>query len=482
MYTMSVKRDLVVIGGGAGGLVVASVAAQLGLDVVLINREEAMGGDCLHTGCVPSKALLKSASVAHTLSNADRWGLDQVDQNIDISKINRVIKQVIDTIQVHDSRERFESLGCEVISGTASFKTPCRLNIKSADSEGGQPDRQLEAKRIVIATGSSVFIPDIKGLELVDYLTSDDMFTLPVLPESMIILGGGPVGIEMAQACSRLGTKVTIIERAPRLIPALDKVLSKQLTDVLVAEGISVYVDKEVVEVSEADEKKQVVLSDGSRLQTDALLIAIGRRAAVESLNLESAGVKYDNGGIMVDNRMRTSNKRIYACGDVTGKMPLTHVAELQAGIIIANMLFRLPKKINYDVIPLVIYTEPEVASVGVSSEHCMTLKNGEAHQFDVSALDRALCDNQTTGVARILTDKGRIIGAQIIAPHAGELIHELALAIQARMKVSDITSLVHAYPSYAQLNKRLAGQYYQQRLFSPRIKKLVAILNRFLP
>ncbi|MBE9559452.1 MAG: FAD-dependent oxidoreductase [Proteobacteria bacterium] len=472
---MTKVRDLVVIGGGAGGLVVASVAAQLGLDVTLINKEEAMGGDCLHYGCVPSKALLKSASVAHTIRQANRWGLNSVEPEIDMLAVNQAIKKAIDTIQVHDSRERFEALGCEVLTGEAHFTKPTQVEV------GG---RKIDAKRFVIATGSYAWIPPIKGLQQVSFLTNEDMFSLPALPESLIILGGGPIGVEMAQAYARLGTKVTVVELAPRLLFRMDAGSSEILADVLTEEGVSIVLNNEVVEVSEHDDSgqgsiKQVTLKDGSTLRAESLLVAIGRRPVVDSLNLERADVDFDVAGIKVDRKMRTSNKKIYACGDVTGEMPLTHVAELQAGVVIANLIFKMPKKINYDVIPAVVYTDPEVAQVGISVEQCDELKEGEIHQFEISELDRAVTDNNTAGVAKILTDRGRIVGAHIIAPHAGEMIHELALAVQEKMKVSKITSLVHAYPSYSQLNKRLAGQYYKDRLFSPLFRKVVALLNR---
>ena len=467
----SKKRDLIIIGGGAGGLVVASVASQLGLDVVLINKQEAMGGDCLHYGCVPSKALLKSASVAHAMSHADQWGLAPVKLEININKVNQAVKKAIDTIQVHDSRERFESLGCEVVTGEACFTGNTQVKVDG---------KVFDAKRIVIATGSSAFIPPISGLAEVSYYTNEDMFDLPALPKSMLVLGGGAVGVEMAQAYSRLGVQVTIVELAPYLIAQMDAEASMILQEVLAAEGVTVYLNSEVIHVSERDKLKQLVLKDGRVLQADALLVASGRLPVVDTLKLEVAGVVYDRKGIKVNNRMLTSNKRIFACGDVTGEMLLTHVAELQAGVVIANLIFKWPKKVNYDVIPSVVYTQPEVAQVGVTVEHCKALKHGEVYQFDISQLDRAITDNCTTGSAKLLTEKGRIIGAHIIAPHAGEMIHELALAIQEKMKVSQIASLVHAYPSYSQLNKRLTGQYYSKRFFSPLTKSIVAILKRF--
>ena len=478
-----VKRDLVVIGGGAGGLVVASVAAQLGLDVVLINKEENMGGDCLHYGCVPSKALLKSASIAHAVNHADRWGVAASHPVIDMASINAAVKKAVDTIQVHDSRERFESLGCEVITGEAHFISDSQVEVNGEMVEVKQIEaKRIEAKRFVIATGSSVWIPPIKGLSSINYLTNEDMFNLPELPESLIVLGGGPVGVEMAQAYSRLGSKVTIVELAPRILSREDEQSSEILTEVLNAEGVSIRVNSEVVEVrasgkNTSNKNKRIILKDGDEIEAKEILLAIGRRAVVDSLSLDKANVTYDAKGIKVNRKMQTSNKKIYACGDVTGEMQLTHVAELQAGIVLANMIFKLPKKINYDVIPSVVYTDPEVAQVGISVEECKKMPHGEVYQFDVAKLDRAITDGHDKGMATILTNKGRIIGAHIIAPHAGELIHELALAIQEKMKVSKLTSLVHAYPSYSQLNKRLAGQYYNNRLFSRWTKKIVAFL-----
>ncbi len=434
-----------------------------------------MGGDCLHYGCVPSKTLLKSASVAHAIRQADRWGIGSISPVIDMQSINRVIKEAIASIQVHDSRERFEALGCEVLVGEARFCGHSQVKVG---------DRKISAKYFVVATGSSAWLPPIKGLRDVEYLTNEDMFDLPALPESMIVLGGGPVGVEMAQAYSRLGTAVTIIELAPRLLPRMDQQLSDVLAEVLKSEGVHLVLDNEVVEVAEYDDPeqvglKQVTLKDGSSHRAEALLVAIGRRPVVDSLNLDQAGVDFTSRGIKVNRKMRTSNRRVFACGDVTGEMPLTHVAELQAGIVIANMIFKLPKKISYETVPAVVYTEPEVATVGISVEQCKSLSSGEVYQFEVDQLDRAVTDNNKAGMAKILTDNGRIVGAHIIAPHAGELIHELALAVQERMKVSKLTSLVHAYPSYSQLNKRLAGQYYKGRLFSPLTRKMVAILNR---
>ena len=277
-------RDLVVIGGGAGGLVVASVAAQLGLDVVLINKEEAMGGDCLHYGCVPSKALLKSASVAHIMTHADRWGLPAVTTDVDMQAINQAVKNAVATIQPHDSRERFESLGCEVITGEASFISPSEITVAG---ETGIAET-ISAKKIVVATGSYAWIPPLAGLDQVEYLTNEDMFSLPCLPQRLAILGGGPVGVEMAQAYARLGSEVTIIELAERLLPRGDDELSGILAQTLQAEGVRLELEAEVERVSQLDGIKKVELKDGKSIDADALLVAVGRRPCVESLNLSA--------------------------------------------------------------------------------------------------------------------------------------------------------------------------------------------------
>jgi len=464
-------HDVAIIGGGAGGLVVASVAAQLGLDVVLINKEENMGGDCLHYGCIPSKTLIKSASVAHTMVHADRWGLDAVEKPVDIRSINQTIKNVIDSIQVHDSRERFEELGCDVITGDATFTSPSQIEVNG---------KRIDAKRFVIATGSSTFIPPIKGLKETTFLTNEDMYSLPSLPKSMIILGGGPIGVEMAQAYSRFGTQVTIVELAPRLLPRMDKEASLILADVLGSEGVSVHVDSEVVEIAEQGEQIQVILKDGQMLMAEKLLVAIGRRPVVDTLNLEKAKVDFSAAGIKVNRKMQTSNKKIYACGDVTGEMPLTHVAELQAGVVIANILFKIPKKVSYQVVPSVVYSSPECAQVGMSTDEADKISGIEILRFDYAELDRAIAEHTTAGVAKLIVRKGRIVGAHIVGARAGDIIHELALAIQEKMKVSQITSLVHAYPSFAQMNKRLAGQYYKDRLFSKNTRRLVKFLTKF--
>lgn len=467
------KRDLVVIGGGAGGLVVAIVAAQLDLDVVLIEKEPELGGDCLHYGCVPSKALLKAAHVAHTLRNAADYGY-QIDMpDTDMAAINVSVQKAVSTIQGHDSHERFESLGCEVLTGKAYFINASTVKVG---------DQTITAKRFVIATGSSPWIPEIKGLDTVDYITNEEIFKLEKLPGHLIILGAGPIGVEMAQAFTRFGSRVTLIEKAERILPRSDPDISKTLTQVFTDEGIEVIADKMVVAVELVDAEIKVVMQDGSAVCGDTLLVSIGRRPVIDTMGLEKAGVEYSQQGIIVNTKMQTTNRHIYACGDVTGLMPFTHIAEQQAGVVIANLIFKLPKRMDYRVVPSVIYTEPECAQVGVSTADVKDDKNIKIVHFDMSELDRAVAEHATAGFAKLIIKKGRLIGAQIVGPHAGDVIHELVLAIQGKMKLSKIAGLIHAYPSYAQVNRRVASQYFRDKLFSNGTKRLVRFLNRWLP
>lgn len=465
-------RDLIVIGGGAGGLVVASVAGQLGLNVTLIEKQALLGGDCLHYGCVPSKALLKSAHAAHVMRTASNLGLSNHEPDIDLSMVNASIQQVIDTIQVHDSHERFESYGIEIITGGAVFKDAHSVEVDN---------KLLTAKRFVIATGSSAWIPPTEGLDEVAYLTNEDMYSLKQRPKTLLILGAGPIGVEIAQAYSRLGSAVVLIEMADRILPRSDQDISNTMTEVLESEGIKIICGQSPKKITEQGAIKTITLASGITVSGDQLLVAVGRRAVVNGLGLDDAGVKYTERGIEVNAKMQTSQRHIYACGDVTGLYPLTHVAEQQAGVVIANCLFRIPKKMSYQVVPTVVYTEPECAEVGVTEEEAQDSSYAVV-RFEMKDLDRAIAERATTGFAKMIVKKGRLVGAQVIGNHAGETIHELVLAIQNKMKLSDITGLIHAYPSYAQVNRRVAGQYFKDKLFSEKTKKIVQWLIRWLP
>jgi pyruvate/2-oxoglutarate dehydrogenase complex dihydrolipoamide dehydrogenase (E3) component len=464
--------DIAVIGGGAGGLVVASVAAQLGLSVALVEKEKQLGGDCLHYGCVPSKSLLRCAHVAHMARHAGDYGIDAGNTSTDIQQVNAYIKNAVQIIQRHDSHQRFREIGCDIYTGAARF-----MSAQSIQTD----EVELHAKRFVIATGSSACIPDIEGIRTIAYLTNEDMFSLETLPERLLILGAGPVGVEMAQAYARLGSRVSLIEQAQRILPGFDRDISRLLKQQLRADGVDI-VHGVVERVQQQGDVKKVVLNDGSELSGDQLLVAVGRRPAVAGLDLEQAGIEFGENGIRVNSRMQTSTRHIYACGDVTGMMPFTHVAEQQAGVVIANAIFRVPRRMNYRVIPAVVYTEPECAQVGMSLEQAEQDASVSVIQFDMQQLDRAIADNTTLGLLKLVVRKGRMAGAHAIGHHAGEIIHELALAIQENMKLSKVTTLVHAYPAYSQLNRRAASQYYRDSLFSPFAKKLVKLLSRWLP
>jgi pyruvate/2-oxoglutarate dehydrogenase complex dihydrolipoamide dehydrogenase (E3) component len=468
------KQDLAIIGGGPGGLVVASVAAQLGLRVSLIEKADQLGGDCLHTGCVPSKTLLHMAHVAHTARTGVQSGLLSSMPDIDFSKAIERVGQVIETIQVHDDPERFRGYGCDVRFGKAVFISPNELAV-----EGDI----IRARRFVIASGSSPAIPPIPGLEESGYDTNETIFQRQQLPEKLAVLGGGPVGVELAQAFARLGSRVTIIEMADRLLAMNDPAVSAELQSCLEAEGVEILTGVSVQSVRRDGDSRQLQLDDGNTVECERILIATGRRPVVRGLGLEEAGVTFSGKGIEVDRRLRTSQKHIYAVGDVCGPLAFTHMAEYQAGIALANIVFRVPKKTDYRVVPRVVYTDPEVATVGLNrAEADAQGIRYDVAEFPVADLDRAITEQRRRGFAHVLIRKGRIIGASVIAPHAGELIHELALAMRVNAKVKEISELVHAYPTYAQLNRRTINSHYAHLLKSRKTRTLVWLLNRLLP
>jgi len=471
---MKKKQHLVVIGGGPGGLVVASVAAQVGLRVTLIEKSERLGGDCLHSGCVPSKTLIHMARSAHLARRGAESGLLSVMPEVDYSKAIDRVEQVIDRIQQHDDPERFRGYGCEVLFGAARFTSPHEVAVG---------EEIISARRFVIATGSMPAIPPIPLLEQTGFETNETIFKRRSLPEHLAVIGGGPVGVELAQAFSRFGSRVTIIEAADRLLIHEDKQTSLLLQEVLEEEGINIITATQVSGVRREGDARQIALADGRTVECDRILIATGRRPVVHGLGLEEAGVEFNRQGIRVDRRLRTSQKHIYAVGDVCGPYPFTHMAEYQAGIALANIVFRTPKKTDYRVVPRVVYTDPEVASVGLTeAEAKKTGIKYHTAEFEMAGIDRAITDDHTYGRARLLISKGRIAGASLVAPHAGELIHELALAMQVNTKVKDIAAMIHAYPTYAQIHRRTINASYAHLLQSKKVRMLVWMLNRLLP
>ena len=468
------KQDLVVIGGGPGGLVVASVAAQLGLRVMLVEQSGRLGGDCLHSGCVPSKSLIAMSRIAHAARRGAATGLLSAMPGIDFTRAVDHVERVIDRIQLHDDPERFRSYGCDVRFGTASF---------ASDREVVVDGENIRARRFLIATGSQPSIPPVPGLDESGYETNETIFRRRELPGELAIIGGGPIGVELAQAYSRLGSRVTIIERDAQLLGRMDTGAAGVLGEQLKKEGVRLHLSADIAAVRRDGDRRQLQLEDGSTVECDRILVAAGRRPVLEKLGLDAAGVAHNRHGIQVDRRLRTSKRHIYAVGDVCGPLQFTHVAEYQAGIALANIAFRMPKKTDYRVVPVVVYTDPEVAAVGLTEQQATDAgMRYQVAEFPMAELDRALTDGVPAGHARFLLSRGRIIGASIVGAHAGELIHEVALAMQVRAKAKHISELIHAYPTYAQLNRRTINSSYAGLLRSRKVRTLVWLLNRLIP
>lgn len=468
---MSRQQDIAIIGGGPAGLVAASVAGQLGLRVTLVEKSGKLGGDCLHTGCVPSKTLLHLAQTVRQTRQAVHDGLLSSMPAVDFGAAIDRVRTVIEQIQQHDDPERFRGYGCEVRFGAARFTGARELEV---DGE------RISARRFLIATGSAPAIPPVPGLADAGFDTSDTIFTRRELPPRLVVLGAGPIGVELAQAFARFGSRVTLVERAGQVLPASDSAVAGVLQAALEAEGIVVRTAAEVHGVRRDGNSRQLQLADGSTLEGERILVATGRRPALADLGLDTAGVVHDSTGIRVDARQRTSQRHIFAAGDVCGPYPFTHMAEYQAGVALANMVFRVPKKADYRVVPRVVYTDPEVAVVGLEpgAADAMGIRY-DTVGLPVGEVDRAITDGCTRGFCRLLIRRGRLIGASLVGPHAGELIHELALAMQVNARVRDISALIHAYPTQAQIHRRAVNRQYAHLLQSRRLRLLARWLSR---
>jgi pyruvate/2-oxoglutarate dehydrogenase complex dihydrolipoamide dehydrogenase (E3) component len=471
---MSRRQDIAIIGGGPAGLVAASVAGQLGLRVTLVEKSAQLGGDCLHTGCVPSKTLLHLAHTAQVTRQGVHDGLLSTMPDIDFGAAIDRVRAVIGQIQQHDDPERFRGYGCKVLFGAARFSGPREIVVE---------EQVIRARRFLIATGSAPAVPPVTGLEEAGFDTNETIFTRRELPRRLAVLGGGPVGVELAQAFARLGARVTLIEQAGQLLPMNDAAIAIELQRVLEREGVEVRTGASVRAVRRDGDSRQLLFTDGNTLECERILVATGRHPAVQHLGLDVAGVAYDRKGIRVDARQRTSRRHIYAAGDVCGPYPFTHMAEYQAGIALANMVFRFPKKADYRVVPRVVYTDPEVATVGLDSAAADARGiRYDTVEFPVREIDRAITAGIDSGFCRLLIRKGRLVGASLIAPQAGELIHELALAMRVNARTRDITELIHAYPTYAQIHRRTINRRYAHLLQSRRLRLLAWIMNRLLP
>lgn len=468
------KPDLCVIGAGSGGLSVAAAAAAFGVPVVLIEKAK-MGGDCLNTGCVPSKALIAAASRAYEMRHGAPFGIGAGEMTVDFARVHRHVHQVIAAIAPNDSRERFTGLGVRVIEGAAAFADPSRVIASGIG---------IEARRFVIATGSAPAIPPIPGLEDVPFLTNETIFDLQECPRHLAVIGGGPIGLELAQAFRRLGAQVTVIEAAQPLAKE-DPECAAVVTDQLAREGVVIRANASVTRVEKAASGVRVSLvqqSAAEMIEASHLLVATGRRVVTEGLALDKAGIAHDRRGIAVDKRLRTTNKRVYAIGDAAGGAQFTHVANYHAGLVIRNALFRLPVSVNDDIIPRVTFTDPELAHVGLSEAQARELYSSiRIMRWPFHENDRAQTERETQGHIKLVTTKrGKILGATIAGKGAGELITPWTLAVTRGLDVRAMTGIVIPYPTRSEIGKRAAIDFFTPGLTSPLLRRIITFLRLF--
>jgi len=470
------KPDICVIGGGSGGLSVAAAAAAFGVPVVLIEKHK-MGGDCLNTGCVPSKALLASAKRAHMMQNSKPFGVGALDIDVDFKIAHDHVQRVIAAIAPVDSAERFTGLGVRMIKGHARFKDRRTVTVGDA--------YEIRARRFVIASGSAPALPQIPGIDEGPYLTNDTVFDLTERPNRLIVIGAGPIGLEMAQAFRRLGSAVTVLEAATPLAKD-DPECAAIVLDQLERDGVVVRSGVKIVRIEHASGSVSVTFEGTSGEETIEgrhLLVATGRKPTVDGLDLEAAGIKYDRSGIVVNKRLKTSNRRVYAIGDVAAGQPqFTHAANYHAGVVIRNALFRLPVKVNKDLIPWVTYTEPELAQTGLTEAEARARKiKLRILRWPYHDNDRAQTERETHGHIKVITArKGKILGATIVGAQAGELIAMWTLAIAQGLNIRAMTGVVLPYPTLSEIGKRAAIDYFTPGLTSPWVRRIIMWLRIF--
>ena len=469
--------DLAVIGAGSGGLVAAIVAHKLGLKTALIEGH-LFGGDCLNFGCVPSKALIASSRTAALMRDAERLAIEPTEPRFRWEQITGRIAAIQDHIREHETASYFREMGLSVFEARATFIDSHTLQVD---------DQTITANKIVIATGSSPVVPPIDGLKQTGYITNEDIFTLKTQPKRLAVIGGGPIGVEMAQALARLGTIVTIIESSDCVLGKEDDDMSAIVCDALKNDGVDLRTDCRAMSGALVEGAKVIQLDcngEYDQVTVDEILVAVGRRPSLNKLNLQAAGIDYDQRGIIVNRKMQTSARHIYAVGDCVGGPLFTHAASLEASVAIRNIVFKLPAKVNYRAFGWCTYTEPELASVGFNEKRAQAegLKYGVA-DAEFADNDRALCESSTAGKIKVLYRRGlrkRIIGAQIVGPHAGELIHEYVLAISRGMTIGQLAGPTHIYPTLSEINRRVAIDHLSESFFSDRTRKLLRLVFRY--
>lgn len=466
-----IKADLAVIGAGSGGLSVAAGAAQLGLKVVLFEKGE-MGGDCLNYGCVPSKALIAAASAAHEARHAKALGVHAGDIAVDFAKVMAHVHAAIATIAPHDSQERFEGLGVTVIREPARF-----LDARTV----GSASVSVRARKIVIATGSSAAVPPIPGLDTVAYLTNESVFELTEAPRRLIVLGGGPIGVELGQAFRRLGSEVVIVE-ADKILGREDPAAAAIVIDQLRADGVELMAGRKAIRVEAGPTLVVEDEAGETRISGSHLLVAVGRKPALDDLDLAAAGIERNRDGVITDMSLRSSNPRVYAVGDAAGRGQFTHLAGAHAGLVVRRAIFGLPVNADSLATPRVTYADPELAAVGLSEAEARKAHGDDirVEVFDFAGNDRAIAEGDTRGMGKLITTaKGKILGVTLVGRHAGDHIALWALVLSAGLKLSQITGMIAPYPTRGEISKRLAGQWYTPALFSARTRKVVSILKR---
>jgi len=468
------KTDLLIIGAGSGGLSVAAGAVQMGASVILLEGHK-MGGDCLNFGCVPSKALIASGKAAYAQSHASVYGVADVTPKVDYAAIKDHVADVIEQIKPVDSQERFEAMGVRVIREYGHFISPKEVQAG---------EFVITARRIVIATGSSPLVPPIPGLENVPYETNETIFELRDKPGHLLVIGGGPIGMEMAQAHRRLGCEVTVIEGL-KALGNDDPEMAAVVLERFAAEGIEIAEDAMAAEIRGKLGAIEVEAKDGRVFKGTHLLMAVGRAANIDKLDTEKAGIETTRRGIKVDAGMRSTNRRVYAIGDVAGGLQFTHMAGYHAGLIIRSALLGLPAKERTSHIPWATYTDPELAHVGLTEEGARKEHGGnlEVVRFPYSHNDRAIAERKTEGLIKVMVVRGRPVGASIAGAQAGELINLWAFILANNLKMKHVANMVAPYPTLGEINKRVAGAYFSPKLFdSPMVKRVVRFVQGWLP
>lgn len=467
---MTADVDLLVLGGGTAGLVSAVIAGGLGAEVLMVERDRT-GGECLWTGCVPSKALIESAGLAHRMRHADRLGLTPADPGVDLTAVMAHVRAAQRAIEPHDAPDRVRAAGAEVVTDEAVFTGPRRVRLTRAGTE-------VTARAVLVAVGSEPVLPPVPGLPDADPWTSDTVWDVDTLPPRLLVLGGGPVGCELGQAFTRLGSQVTLVESAPRLLPREDPDVGDLIAARLTAEGATVHTGTSLAAVEPAAPwRVRLTGAHNGEAEVDRILVAGGRRPRTAGLGLDRAGVALtDDGSVRVDARMRTTARGVYAAGDVTGILPFTHVAAHQAGTATLNALFWLPRAVRYLAMPYAIFTDPEIARVGLraAQAHARWGRRAVTARLSLSDVDRAVTAGRTDGWVSLVADpSSRLVGATVVAPAAGEVIAELAGLVARRARVTDLYRTVHPYPTYSLAAADAVGELLQQRLLSHRTRRL---------